>query len=184
MLELVEEAGHVALTIAQVAERSGTAVATVLYHFPTKDHLLVHAVRVADEIALAAAGLESDTAVIDPAAMLVIATSGVMADEHRLRLFEALKGSSADPGHPAAAYFAHRQEQALAIFTRLIVHRQQQGMAHPDFDPELVALQIHALFEGLTGMWMHDRTLDVGRAMAEGVRRLSGENWMMAMRSI
>ena len=40
VLEIVDELGPDAVTVALVAERVRSNDATVLYHFPTKDHLL------------------------------------------------------------------------------------------------------------------------------------------------
>ena len=49
VLEIVDELGHDGVTTALVATRSDTPEATVLYHFPTKEHLLVGALERTDD---------------------------------------------------------------------------------------------------------------------------------------
>ncbi|NTW42822.1 MAG: TetR family transcriptional regulator, partial [Cellulomonadaceae bacterium] len=49
-LEIVVELGHENLTTAEVARRAGSSEATALYHFPSKDHLLVAALEHQDQL--------------------------------------------------------------------------------------------------------------------------------------
>ncbi|MGC9542104.1 TetR/AcrR family transcriptional regulator [Streptomyces sp. UG1] len=180
VLELVDEAGHASVTTALVAQRSHTPEPTVLYHFPTKDHLLVAALERADDIAVLSADGESDEVRLDLEALRRAADSALRENERRVRLYVVLMGQAATPSHPAAEYFTRRTERGVAIFTRLVARRQQEGLAHPGLDPAQVARQIVALWDGLTLMWVNDRTLEVGWLLRDAVRRLSGENWMAA----
>src|SRR5262245_41863829 len=52
VLDLVLDVGHARVTTAEVARRAGTSEATVLYHFPTKDHLLIAALDRDQELAV------------------------------------------------------------------------------------------------------------------------------------
>ena len=49
-LDVVTTDGHKAVTVASVAARSGLSEATVAYHFATRDHLLVAAVELSNEV--------------------------------------------------------------------------------------------------------------------------------------
>jgi hypothetical protein len=42
----------------------------------------------------------------------------------------------------------------------------------------MTARQVIALWDGLNSMRIHRRDFDVGQALVDGVRRLTGENWM------
>ncbi|WP_425826642.1 TetR/AcrR family transcriptional regulator [Streptomyces fractus] len=179
VLRLVDEQGHEHLTTALVARSSGVAEPSVLYHFPTKDHLLVAALERADDLSAAESGAEEEDSRLDldgirKAAALVSGT------ERRTRLYLMLKGQAATPGHPAGAYFRARTERSVRIFARLIAHRQREGLAHPGLDPESTARQVTALFDGLTLMQVTDNDIDAGGLLADGVRRLTGQNWMQA----
>jgi AcrR family transcriptional regulator len=179
-LGLVDELGHEGVTTALVAARSGISEPTVLYHFPTKDHLLVAALERADDIDTERAGADIEGRTLDLDALRAAANSELADHEHRVRLFVMLGGQAATPEHPAASYLAWRQKQAVTIFAALITERQRAGIAHPGLDPHQVARQVVALRHGLVSQWIQDHTIDVGAALADGVRRLTGENWMQA----
>ncbi|MGP2442701.1 TetR/AcrR family transcriptional regulator [Streptomyces sp. JW3] len=179
VLRLVDEHGHERVTTSLVARESGVPEPTVLYHFATKDHLLVAAMARADDLAAAAAGAEDDDSRLDPEEL----RRGADADpdsEPRLRLYLMLKGQAATPGHPAVPYLRERNERSVRIFARLVARRQRDGLAHPGLDPVQAAQQITALFDGLSLMRLTNRDIDLGRLLIDGVRRITGENWMRA----
>lgn len=179
--ELVEELGHDGVTTALVAARSGSSEPTVLYHYPTKDHLLVAALERMDDLEAELTVDTSPDAMLDLDDLRAIADATQVTSEKRLRLFILLKGQSATPGHPAGEYFARRTERSVAIFARLIAGRQRAGLAHPGLDPRETARQVVALWEGLTFMRLTDPAFDVGQLLVDGVRRLTCENWMRAL---
>ncbi|MEU9348955.1 TetR/AcrR family transcriptional regulator [Streptomyces sp. NPDC048278] len=182
VLELIDEAGHEGVTTALVAKRSKTSEPTVLYHFPTKDHLLVAALERADDVALAFAEAENP----DMKSADLLENLRLWADptrfngERRIRLHVMLQGQAATPDHPAAEYFLRRTERGLRAFAALIADRQREGLAHPGLDPQETARQFNALWAGLTLMWVNDQTLDLAPLLVDGFRRLTGENWMRA----
>jgi AcrR family transcriptional regulator len=178
VLELVDEVGHEGVTTALVAARSGTPEPTILYHYPTRDHLLVAALERVDDLESDLAGAEDPGATLDLEALRREADPTVRTSERRLRLFYLLKGQAATPGHPAVEYYERRARQAMEIFARLIVARQRAGLAHPGLDPYETARQIFAMWDGLTAMRLNDREFDIATALVDGVRRLTGENYM------
>ncbi|MER5439444.1 TetR/AcrR family transcriptional regulator [Streptomyces sp. NPDC002790] len=179
VLRLVDEHGHDRVTTALVARESGVPEATVLYHFAGKEHLLVAGMVRADELAVREAGVEEEDVRLDLDELRRAVAPGPV-EERRLRLYLTLKGLSATPGSPAAAYFHDRTEHSVRIFARLVERRQRDGLAHPGLDPEQTARQISALFDGLTMMRITNADVPVDDLLADGVRRLTGENWMRA----
>ncbi|MEU5883046.1 lipase family protein [Spirillospora sp. NPDC047279] len=114
MLDIVVEKGHRGVTTAEVAERAGTREPTVLYHFPSKDHLLVAALRRSDEEQAAAdSGGDADADL--PARLRAFADS-VTRRAGVLRLYAALAGEATTPGHPAQEYFAQRYAATVARY--------------------------------------------------------------------
>jgi AcrR family transcriptional regulator len=180
VLELVDELGHEGVTTALVAARSGISEPTVLYHFPSRDHLLVAALERADDIDAELAGADIAGLTLDLDALRAVVNAELRDREHRVRLLVMAGGLAATPDHPAAGYLARRQRRAVAVFAALIAERQRAGLAHPGLNPQEVARQVVALRHGLVEQWMQDRGIDVGAALAAGVRRLTGENWMRA----
>jgi AcrR family transcriptional regulator len=180
VLDLVDELGHEGVTTALVAARSRISEPTVLYHFPSKDHLLVAALERADDMDAGRAGADIEARTLDLDALRAVANAELRDHEHRVRLFVMLGGLAVTPGHPAAGYLAGRQRRAVEIFAALITERQHAGIAHPGLDPQDTARQVVALRHGLVSQWAQDRSVDVGAALAAGVRLLTGENWMRA----
>lgn len=59
MLDVVIEKGHGKVTTAEVAARASTSEATVLYDYPSKDHLLVAALELDRDLGLEQAERDS-----------------------------------------------------------------------------------------------------------------------------
>ncbi|HSA52439.1 MAG TPA: TetR/AcrR family transcriptional regulator [Yinghuangia sp.] len=179
VLDIVVEKGHGSVTTAEVARRSGTREATVMYHFPTKDHLLVAALRQdqEDDLVRYLAGSESDVLDLDG---LRAYARALPRRESIMRLYSALAGNAAVPGHPAQEYFAGHYRVATEQFANLIERRQAAGLAHPGLDPAQAARQVVATWDGLQAQWLVDPDFDLGELLIAAFRRLTGQNWMEA----
>lgn len=180
VLDLVLEKGHTGVTTAGTAARAGVAEATVLYHFATRDHLLVAALREA---------FDEDEEQISPG-------GGVGLDVERLRdyatglrpqlaqLYTTLAGYAGTPGHPAQDFFAEHYTRARDRWTAIITARQEEGLAHPGLDPAEVARQFLAAWTGLQTQWSVEPSFDLGAILLAAFRRLTGQNWMEARRQL
>ncbi|OLT30205.1 TetR family transcriptional regulator [Actinomadura sp. CNU-125] len=177
VLDIVREKGHGGVTTAEVADRAGTSEATVLYHYSTKDHLLVAALRRFYE--------EDDERLSPGDASLDLERLGAYArslqhDHAIVRLHTLLAGHAATPGHPAQEYFAEHYRAAVTRWAAIIERRQSTGTAHPDLDPTDVARQFIATWEGLRAQWLVDPGFDLGDTVVAAFRRLTAQNWMEA----
>jgi AcrR family transcriptional regulator len=171
------------VTIALVAARTDISEATILYHFPSRDHLLVAALERSDAEEAAAGHVDDDDAELS----LEDFRASIAADprvDRRARLLLVLKGQTATPDHPAVEYFAARNRRQLEIFTRLIARRQRLGFAHAALDPRQVALQLIATWDGLTALRLTDPTFDLADVLLDAYRRLAGENVVEALDTI
>ncbi|MEU5755051.1 TetR family transcriptional regulator [Streptomyces sp. NPDC047829] len=178
VLELIDELGHAGVTTSLVASRSGSSEPTVLYHFPTREHLLVAALERSDDLELGLATASDEEVTLDLDALRTVANAALSAHVHRLRLFVMLRGQAATPNHPAAEYFARRTERALTIWQNMIARRQRDGLAHPGLEPSDAARQVLALWDGLVLAHLGTPGFDCGQALVDGVRRLTGQNWI------
>lgn len=179
VLEIVEETGHDAVTIAQISERSDTSEATILYHFPSRDHLLVAALELSDRLS------EEQSRPSDPDAAFSLDDfrASIEAGSHDgnlVRLLLVLRGQSATPEHPAVAYFAERNARQLSIFTELIASRQRAGLALAGLEPRVLALQLVGLWDGLTNLWITGQDFEIADVVIDAYRRLAGENVIAA----
>ncbi len=184
VLELVDELGHEGVTTALVADRSGSSEPTVLYHFPTKEHLLVAALDRSDDLQLDLATVGNGELTLNLDALRAVADAAVSVHERRLRLFVMLRGQAATPNHPAADYFARRTERAMGLWTGMVEKRQREGTAHPGLEPRETARQVLALWDGLVLAHFSDPGFDCGQALVDGVRRLTGQNWVEGLAAL
>lgn len=183
VLGIVLEKGHSGVTTAEVARRSGSREATVMYHYPTRDHLLVAALEQAEEEDAERHLAGNDGEVLDLEGLRAYARA-VPRRESIMRLYTALAGDATVPGHPAQEYFAGHYRAATEKFALLIAQRQTAGLAHPGLDPVQVARQVIATWDGLQAQWLVDPSFDLGDHMVSAFRRLTAQNWMEARRAL
>lgn len=178
VLDLVIEKGHAAVTTAEVAERSDTREATVMYHFPTKEHLLVAALKFADEQSEAAVPAEFD---FEDLRHFVATTPHRIAV---MRLYAAVAGTATTPETPAHEFLSEHYARVVEWFADLVRRQQQAGVAHPALDPVQVARQFVAVWDGLQGQWLVSPDFDLGEVLVAAARRLAGHGVMAARRAM
>ncbi len=183
-LDVVIEKGHGALTTAEVARRAGMSERAMLYHFPTRDHILAAALELSHDETRAALRSRKDPGADAPDVDLgcvPIELVASTADRLRVvRLFAHLAGQAADPDHPAHDVLRRHNHEAVTAFAALVRRRQQAGLAHPDIDPGTVARQLLAVWHGLQAQWLVEPDFDLGDAVAQAFRRLTGQPTMEA----
>lgn len=186
-LSIVRESGHKALTTAAVATRAEISETSMLHHFPTRDHLFVAAMELADKEGgerLSAEDIADGAGMSDvgwiPARLVEMA----MQDQSVIRLFVALGAEAANPGHPAHEYMKRHNELAVNEFAAVVERRQAEGLAHPDIEPLSAARQMMAAWSGLQGQWLVDPSFDLAQEVALAFRRLTGQPTMEARRMI
>ncbi|MGO4586570.1 TetR family transcriptional regulator, partial [Arthrobacter sp. 2RAF6] len=104
-LDIIQEKGHKALTTAEVAATAGMSETALMYHFPSRDHVLVAAMELADEEIGSRMTAESMASELvsgdwDPAG----AARLVLTEETTVRLLLALEAEAPNPEHPAHQY--------------------------------------------------------------------------------
>ena len=178
-LDIVTEVGHRALTTAEVAARAGLSERAMLYHFPTRDHLLVAALEPADAD-------RADHYIAEHAAAATVRLEGMAEDfasaavrnDHVIRLMAAMTAAATDDTHPAHAYFLSHHAQALAGLALVVRAEQQAGVAHPELDPEETARQLLGMWLGLESLWLLRQDFDLVASLTSAFRRITGRPLM------
>ncbi len=186
--DVVMEVGHPQLTTAAVAAKAGMLERTMLYHFPTRDHLLVAAIDYFEghlETGDGERGRERPLATPDQFRDLIdTLAQRSPSEDKRLQLQVALASAAQDPAHPAHAFFQRHYERVMAEMVELMKARQAAGLAHPDRDPVRMARQFIAVWDGLQQNWLIRRDFDLTEEITEAFREISGQNAMEARAAV
>ncbi|MBB1511634.1 TetR/AcrR family transcriptional regulator [Tessaracoccus sp. MC1627] len=184
--EVVMEMGHVQLTTAAVAARAGMLERTMLYHFPTRDHLLVAAIEYFEGF-IDGDGQEGERPLAPPSEFRDLIDQLAQrspGEDKRLRLQVALASAAQDPTHPAHEFFQRHYERVMAEMIDLMKARQAAGLAHPDRDPVRMARQFVAVWDGLQQSWLIRRDFDLTEEITEAFREISGQNALEARAAV
>ncbi|MHA6513832.1 TetR/AcrR family transcriptional regulator [Tessaracoccus sp. Z1128] len=186
--DVVMEVGHPQLTTAAVAAKAGMLERTMLYHFPTRDHLLVAAIEYFEGYMVpGASGPEAERPLAPPDEfrdLIDELAHRSPGEDKRLRLQVALASAAQDPAHPAHAFFQRHYERVMAEMVDLMKARQEAGLAHPDRDPVRMARQFVAVWDGLQQSWLIRRDFDLTEEIIEAFREISGQNAMEARAAV
>jgi len=148
--------GYHGFAVLELAQRCGLTNGGLLYHFGSKEQLLLavleeHDRRLTGEM-IAALGPELRTAKHDGAPLTVVLkvlrniVQRASAIPELTRLYAVLQAEALDPSHPAHDYFVAREALTLRGFEALVGPHVA--------DPPIVARQLHALMDGLGLQWL------------------------------
>jgi AcrR family transcriptional regulator len=170
---LISRYGYNGFSLTALAEACGISRGGVLFHFESKEQLLLEVLdsRDSEDIAAASAAFASWDDVIDFRSALDIIVQRNFRQREFVRLYAVLNAEALDPSHPAHDYFQRRQAKALADLAPVLT-----GL---DRDPREVAIEVLAFLDGLQLAWLRDPTIDLvgqwssfaDRLFASGERR-------------
>lgn len=167
-LELVLEKGHRDVITAEVAQRAGLSEPGVLYHFPTKDDLLLAALRLSDEHEWSTMPLGESVRRSPARAAESLQRINVV------RLHTAMFGESSDPRHPAHDYFKQRWRQGDERMVESIKRLQSAGIVDASIEPERASRWIHTAWEGLQLQWLAAHDFDIETELGSLIERILG----------
>ncbi|WP_447648132.1 TetR/AcrR family transcriptional regulator [Microbacterium forte] len=168
-LDLVRRHGHRNVSVSDIAELAETSEATVFYHFPTKEALLIAALAQHDDENIRAHGAEAGAI----AEMAARAEAGVQRTNYA-RLYNELAGAAADPTHPANEFFQSRWERSTRVVATDIRRLQNDGRVAESVDADAAAHILLAAWEGLQLQWMQGPPFDIGSLLEWHIRTVLG----------
>jgi len=158
-IRVIGQRGYHGFTVQELAQRCALTNGGVLYHFGSKEKLLVAVLeerdrRIAETITPASAGFPSQKsgrrALSLTAALQVLRLimARCVTQPELVRLYAVLQSESLDHTHPAHDYFLRREAMALTEFTKMVAPHVAE--------PRSTARQIHALMDGLSLQWLRE----------------------------
>ena len=170
-LEVYAEGGHGA-PIAAVAKRAGLTLPGLLHYYPTKDDLLLALLESHDAESDALMAPES-TDWRQALRQLGAINRQNLAKPEVVRLFSILNAESLTRDHPAADWFRRRTDRARGNFAAILRAGIAAGGIRPGTDPERLALEIIAVWDGLQVLWLRGPAeVDIGAIFEDYLDRL------------
>lgn len=150
--QIIGEKGYYGFSLHDLAQRCGLTNGGLLYHFASKDSLLVAVLRDRDtknaEAIMAEFG--HDKAVYEDLGVLIKTLHTIAMRASRqpelVRLFAMLQGEALSPEHPAYTFFEDRDAALQAGFTAMVAPHVS--------DPQATACQLLAMLTGLEMIWL------------------------------
>ena len=148
--------GYNGFVLLELANRCGLTNGGLLYHFGSKEQLLLAVLEARDnqltEEMIAALGPKMQEARSGAAPLGDVLevfrgmVQRVQSQPELARLYAVLQAESLDPSHPAHGYFVAREAMALGGFAELLGPLVA--------DPLSAARHLHALMDGLVLQWL------------------------------
>ncbi|GAA5064654.1 AcrR family transcriptional regulator [Thermocatellispora tengchongensis] len=167
--------GYHRAPMAKIAADVGLTEGGLLYHFPSKKHLLL---AVAEHRIDAAAEwwrrLPADASVHAVLDAMVDATARNLAQPGLIELFVLVSAEAADGSSPAHAPFAARYRAAVDSLTEIFERCAARSELAPGTDCAALARECIAVSDGLQLQWvLSDGELDLVESVRGHTRRLA-----------
>jgi AcrR family transcriptional regulator len=163
-LDVFAVRGFRASALGEIADKVGLTPAGILYHFGSKEALLVAVIterdRRAGDLITGLTGLDGEGG-LDSLYELVRIAELCEREPGLAALHTVLQAESFDPEAPAHEYFHGRSRfvrEALEIF---LVDCQKRGDVAPSVDCAARAAEMIAFLEGAAVLWLMDRTVSL-----------------------
>lgn len=164
---LFSRQGFKGASLAAIAQEAGLTDAGLLYHFPTKNHLLLAVIAEGDREQDETLAQVRDARGLPLLARMAEFGADLEADPILTALDVTLSAEHLQDGSEINAYFVQRYESFRAMLAEAFREAAQAGDLRADLDPDLEAANMTAVLDGLRLQWL----LSGGAvSMASGMR--------------
>jgi AcrR family transcriptional regulator len=150
---LFGEVGYRSASLREIASRCGISHPGLLYHFGSKELLLLAVLEHRDRVDAEGLGLVEARGA-DTFARIVALVGRNSERRAIVELFATLSAEAAAPDHPAHAYFVERYRAVVERSARAYGEAAEDGVLAPGVDPADAARELVALMDGLQVQWL------------------------------
>ncbi|MFF1574610.1 TetR/AcrR family transcriptional regulator [Leifsonia sp. NPDC058292] len=155
-MSLFAAGGFTATSLQEVADKVGITKSTLLYHFRSKDELLLAVLDRRDQFSIAAIPRFAGTA-RERLDSLVDGARRNAEQPGLVELYSVLAGEATSPDHPGHAFFRARFQMMRSFLHETFADLEREGHLAAGSDPEREAVWFLALWDGLQFQWLYDR---------------------------
>lgn len=165
-VDLLAEVGYHGMSLRDVARHVGISHPGVIYHFPSKEALLMSVVqRYETQVGFDLDNLEKLDAlpVLDT---LLEVTSRLNETPMIIEVECMMMVEASSEIHPAHDHYMRRSERLLSVLKRVWSRLQQDGKVAATEDPTHLAEIQAAVYNGIMIHWLYDREFDAAEELA------------------
>ena len=157
--------GYTGSSLRAIARSAGVDHTTLLYHFGSKERLLVAALQWRDRVPIET--LEEMPPPETLAASIAANARSAMADPEMVQFFNVMSAEAGIADHPAREYLQRRHALLVELFASAVTAQRAAGKVPPNgLSVEETAELIISSWEGLqVNSLLHPDTVDVGRLL-------------------
>jgi AcrR family transcriptional regulator len=160
-LDVFATHGYRASALADIAEVVGLTPAGILYHFGTKEALLLEVIAERDRRASATIGRFPDKGGLVALTHLVGLAAAIERERGLAAVHTVLQAESFEPERPAHLYFVGRSRVVRSVVQRILTDAQAAGEVAAGVDCPAKAAEFVAYLEGAAVLWLLDATVSL-----------------------
>ncbi len=161
------EVGYRGSSLRDIAQRADMSHPGLLYHFPTKEALLMAVLERRDQVDGELTPVRGEDGML---AIENLIASAYRNESHRgvVELFAAVSAEATAPDHPAHGFFIDRYRSLVARLTEALEKVAADGALREGVDPASAAVRSVAVMDGLQVQWLLGSTdMSMGDAMRD-----------------
>lgn len=163
-MEMFRDRGYRSTSVRDIAARAGITHPGLLYHFSTKEALLMAVLQRRDELDCDPVDFHR----LDGRPLLAHLVAGMAKNATErgiVELFANLSAEATAPDHPAHDYFVARYASLRDTLTRGLTELASERALAPGVVPAVAAAHLIALMDGLQIQWLLDPNTDMAAAL-------------------
>ena len=171
-VEVLADFGYHGMSLRDVARKVGISHPGVIYHFPSKEALLMAVIdRYERNAGLFSPEFEQLQG-LDRLYYYLGITRRFCENSMIVELECMLAIEASSPLHPAYDHFAQRFRLLQDDMARTCAELQESKIVKDDVDPGHFAITVVSMWYGCQQQWLYDRSVDVERLLRETVSRM------------
>lgn len=155
-LRVIGRTGYTGTSLQELADAVGLTRAGVLHYFDSKEHLFTEILKARD--AASAVEYDVDATMVERSRQAIQRN---VADPGLMQLYVQLAAQATTPSGPAHDFFVERTRLLREYLVQVADELRSEGKLAADLPPEVFALFVMAVADGLQSLWLIAPDFDI-----------------------